>query len=352
MHPLTETRPPQRVRLKDIAEEAHLSLSAVSMALRSDATIAAGTAKRVQEIAKRMGYVPDPALSALSAYRSKLRVHNHYSVIALVTNWSTKDAWSGKGNQQEVIRGARKRAEQLGYSLQLFWAKEEGMSGKRFSQILRSRGVKGLILAPLENNDDSLDLEWKHFSVVTISRPSRYTAFHHVVQNHYMDMINCWNKLAEKGYQRVGLVLQDDIAARWSYQWDAAHLIEASELAPESRDIPILRIGNGQGPGVIKDWLSRYQPEAVVSRYKGFLDIIRQEGFRAPDDFGYVSLDTSEDPVEVSGMEPQRDALGAMAVDALNSLLHRNFKGFNDISVGTQVDGIWREGETLPAKER
>ena len=61
------------------------------MALRNDATIAAGTAKRVQEIAKRMGYISDPALSTLSAYGSKLRVHTHYSIIALVTNWSTKD---------------------------------------------------------------------------------------------------------------------------------------------------------------------------------------------------------------------------------------------------------------------
>jgi len=253
--PYPENLPPQRVRLKYIAEKAHLSLSAVSMALRNDATIAAETAKRVREIAKQMGYVPDPALSALSAYRSKLRVHTHNSVIALVTNWATRDAWSGKANQQEVIRGAKERAEQLGYSLQLFWAKEEGMSEKRFSQVLRSRGVKGLILAPLENNDDSLDLEWKHFSVVTISRPSRYTAFHHVVQNHYMDMINCWNKVAEKGYRRVGLVLQDDIAARWSYQWDADHLIESSELAPESSDIPILRIGNSRGPALLRTGL-------------------------------------------------------------------------------------------------
>jgi len=87
-----------------------------------------------------------------------------------------------------------------------------------------------------------------------------------------------------------------------------------------------------------------------VSRYKGFLDIIQREGFAVPDDFGYVSLDTSEDPPEVSGIEPQRDALGAMAVDALNSLLHRNFTGFNNISVGTQVDGVWKDGKTLPSR--
>jgi len=39
-----------------------------------------------------------------------------------------------------------------------------------------------------------------------------------------------------------------------------------------------------------------------------------------------------------------------MAVDALNSLLHRNFTGFNNISVGTQVDGVWKDGKTLPSR--
>ena len=55
----------KRVRLKDVAKEAGLSVSAVSMALKDASTIAAKTVERVKRVARDMGYAPEPALSAL-----------------------------------------------------------------------------------------------------------------------------------------------------------------------------------------------------------------------------------------------------------------------------------------------
>ncbi len=339
----------KRVRLKDIAKEARLSVSAVSMALNNDVTMSDRTIERVKGVAREMGYVPDPALSALSAYRTKLKVHTHFSVIGMVTNWRTRDGWSGKANQKEVIRGAKERAMDLGYTLQVFWAREEGASPKRFSQILRARGIRGIILAPFEDNDEALDMDWNQFSVVTISRPSRYTSFHHVVQNPYMDLLNCWDKLRERGSSRVGLVLQDDIASRWSYQWEAAHLFSSTLGVPERDRIPTLRL-DGVNDGIaIKEWLEKHRPQAVISRCKSFLDVARSLGLRIPEDLGYVTLNANNDIPSAAGIRHRRDALGAMAVDVLNSLLHRNHTGFQDVSVGTQIDGIWQDGETLPA---
>jgi len=253
-----------RIRLKDIAERAQLSVSAVSMALKNDPTIAKATVKRVKKIADAMGYSPDPALSALSAYRSKLRVQNQFSVIGLVTNWSTRDAWSENPLQKDVISGAKERALTLGYSLQEFWAKEQGASPKRFSHILQSRGIRGLILAPFENNDDQLDLDWNQFSVVAISRPSKYTLFHHVVQNHYMDMMLCWQKLLERGYTRVGLVVQNELDVRWSYQWDAVHIFSQTQRTKLGDHIPVLRVEGDDDHGVIRAWLREHRPQVVV----------------------------------------------------------------------------------------
>ena len=102
-----------RIRLKDIAEKAQLSVAAVSMAMKNDPTMAKATVEKVKKIAEEMGYSPDPALSALSAYRSKLRVQNQFSVLGLVTNWSTRDGWSGNPLQKDVIEGAKDRALKL-----------------------------------------------------------------------------------------------------------------------------------------------------------------------------------------------------------------------------------------------
>ena len=337
-----------RVRLKDVAEKARLSVSAVSMALKNDPTMARATVERVKKIADEMGYSPDPALSALSAYRSRLRVQNQFSVLGLVTNWSQKDAWSAQPQQQEVIRGAKERAVELGYSLQEFWAREQSVSPKRFSQILQARGIRGLILAPFENNDDRLDLDWKQFSVVAISRPSHYTMFNHVVQNHYMDMLLCWEKLSERGYRRVGLVVQNELDIRWSYQWDAAHILSQSQRVDAEDRIPVLRVEGEDDYAVIRSWIRKHRPQVVISRCHHFLEVIRKEGLTIPKDLAYISLNVNEDIEDATGIRHRRDVLGATAVDVLNSLLHRNHKGANEVSLGTQVDGIWHEGTTLP----
>lgn len=337
-----------RIRLKDIAEKAQLSIAAVSMAMKNDPTMAKATVEKVKRIAEKMGYSPDPALSALSAYRSKLRVQNQFSVLGLVTNWSTRDGWSGNPLQKDVIEGAKERALKLGYSLQEFWARDEGVSPKRFSHILESRGIRGLILAPFENNDDKLDLDWKQFSVVAISRPSNYTLFHHVVQNHYMDMMLCWDKLSERGYTRVGLVVQNELDVRWSYQWDAAHIFSQSQRAKLEDHIPVLRVEGQHDHGAIRAWLREHRPQVVVSRCHHFLEAVKMEGLTIPDDMAYISLNVNEDFENATGIRHRRDMLGATAVDVLNSLLHRNHKGPDDVSLGTQVDGIWHEGTTLP----
>lgn len=337
-----------RIRLKDVAERAQLSVSAVSMALKNDPTMAESTIERVKRIAEEMGYSPDPALSALSAYRSRLRVQNKFSVLGLVTNWSKRDGWSSQPQQQEVIRGAKKRALELGYSLQEFWSHEEGVSPKRFNQILQSRGIRGLILAPFENNDDLLDLDWTQFSVVTISRPSQYTLFHHVVQNHYMDMMLCWEKLTERGYKRVGLVVQNELDVRWSYQWDAAHIFSQNQRVELEDRIPVLRVEGEHDHEAIRSWIGNYRPEVVISRCHHFLEAIKMEDLSIPEDVAYISLNVNEDIEDATGIRHRRDMLGATAVDVLNSLLQRNHKGPNEVSLGTQVDGIWYEGNTLP----
>jgi LacI family transcriptional regulator len=339
-----------RIKLKDVAKAANLSLSAVSMALKNDPSMAAKTIDRVKQLATEMGYAPDPALSALSAYRSRLKVKHQFSVLGLVTNWGRKNSWSGKANQKEVIRGAEERAMQLGYSLQLFWAKEDDVSPKRFSQILRARGIRGLILAPFENNDDVLDLEWKHFSVVTISRPSRYTLFHHVVQNHYMDMLLCWEKLTERGYTRVGLVVQKEIDLRWSNQWDAAHIFAQQQNGKPRDVIPVLKVEGVEDHDAIRAWLRKHRPQVVISRCHHFLEAAKLEGLRIPQDTAYISLNVNEDIENATGIRHRRDILGASAVDVLNSLLQRNHKGPDEVSLGTQVDGIWHEGNTLPVR--
>ena len=62
----------RRVTLADIAVRAEVHVTTVSLALRNHPRLPAQTRERIQELAKKMGYVPDPFLRALVAYRGKM----------------------------------------------------------------------------------------------------------------------------------------------------------------------------------------------------------------------------------------------------------------------------------------
>ena len=58
-----------RVLMKDVAKEAGVHQTTVSLALRNHPSLPKSTRDRIQELAHSMGYRPDPAISAIAAQR-------------------------------------------------------------------------------------------------------------------------------------------------------------------------------------------------------------------------------------------------------------------------------------------
>ena len=345
---------PTTTTLKHIAERLDLSVAAVSMALRDHASLPASTIARVKRAALKLNYTPNSAGSALAAHRQQLRVRRDFSVIALVSNWPTRDDWLQRPSAQRLLAGATARARAYGYELQHHWAREDGMTPARFSRVLASRGIRGLIVAPLEHPDSHLDLAWEHFSTVTIERPVRYAHFHHIVPNYSADLRLAWAHLRERGYLRIGLVIDAGLAERVAHQWEAAHAFEQTRSARPGAVVPTLVVDGTDAPGAIGDWLRQHDPDAVISRCNEVLAAAAALKRRIPRDLGYASLNVVDDAPGVSGILQHRDVMGATAVDVLHSLLHRNHRGPHEIAQGTQIDGSWHEGRTVarPSQRR
>lgn len=340
----------RRYTQKDIATRAELSVAAVSMALKNHPSLPEETILRVKQIAKELGYRPDPVLSALVAHRNRKRVRSNFSVIGLVSNWSQPEDWAQLQSAQEVIEGAKTRAMELGYTLQHIRVKTDAPESVRLSAILKNRGIRGLILAPFKYHQDSIDLECEYFSVVTIEKPTLYPNFHHIIQNQFDDLLLCWEKLRERGYTRVGLVVMSDLADRCHHQWEAAHNYAISQIEPTPEPIPILKLGESSQTNFIRHWLRKHKPQAVISRCDQFFEAAKQENLRIPEDIGYVSLNISDDRRGTSGINQNRNVMGSIAIDALNGLLLRNQRGEQTVATGTLVDGTWHEGDTLPPR--
>ena len=338
---------PPPTTLKHIAEHLDLSVAAVSMALRDHASLPAATIARVKRAALKLNYTPNSAGSALAAHRQQLRVRRDFSVIALVSHWPTRDDWLHRPSAQRLLAGATARARAYGYDLQHFWAREDGMTPARFSRVLTSRGIRGLILAPLEQPDSRLDLDWARFSTVTIERPVRYAHFHHVLPNYSADVRLAGIRLRERGYTRIGLVIEANLAERVAHQWEATHAFEQSRTGPASAAIPTLIVSGPQPAATIGAWLRTHRPDAVISRCNDVLAAAAALKLRVPRDLGYASLNVLDDAPGVSGILQHRDVMGAAAVDALHGLLHRNHRGPHAVAQGTQIDGTWHEGRTV-----
>lgn len=342
----------KRITLRDVARHVGLSIGAVSLAMRDHPSIPRRTAQRVKRAAAALNYRPDPALSALAAYRARVRVQRDFSVIALVSNWSTATEWTGRPSARELIAGATERARMLGYSVQHFWAREHGLTAARFGRILHTRGIRGVILAPFEQPSDRLALDWDKFAAVSIESPVHYLHLHHVIPNHFSAMLLAWEQLLKRGYTRIGLAVREDLSERSSHQWEAVYALMQSRV-PERDRVPALVLGRGQPVAEMARWLHRERPEVVINRSDGLFDAIRGEGLRVPEDIGYVSLNVVDDEPGVSGVVQHRDTMGAVAIDVLNSLLQRNHRGYHDVPQGTLVDGTWQEGWTLrPRRQR
>ncbi|QYM78620.1 LacI family transcriptional regulator [Horticoccus luteus] len=344
----------KRTTLKDVAGRLGLSVAAVSLALRNHPSISAATTAKVKAMARELNYAPDPGLSALAAHRSRLRVHRDFSVIALVTNWSSRDAWTTRTSAKQAIEGVTLRARSLGYSLQVFWAREQGCSARRFSAVLRNRGIRGVILAPFEDPRDRLDLEWKDFAVVALERPVQYPLFHHIVPNHFAGILLAWEQLRARNYTRIGIIVWTDLSDRTLHQWEAGYAYLQSRTLEANR-VSALVLQPEDPVGQIRSWLRRERPEAVISRSDGFFEAVRAEGLRIPQDIGYASLNVADDVPQASGIQQHRSEMGEFAVEILNSLLQSNQRGFNAVPHGTHVDGTWQEGRTvrgLPAARK
>ena len=63
----------RRVTLKDVAREVGISVSCTARALKGRPGISQATTQKVQQVADKLGYRPDPMLSALSSYRESVR---------------------------------------------------------------------------------------------------------------------------------------------------------------------------------------------------------------------------------------------------------------------------------------
>lgn len=292
-----------------------------------------------------MGYRPDPLLAALSSYA---RPRGQYrATIAWVTNFATRFGWREEEIFHEYFLGARERAQALGFRLQEFWLREPTMTAARASQILKARGIEGLVIAPQPAPAETVRLEWEDFAAVAIGYSIAAPRLHMVAPNQYRCMSLALSELRKLGYQRIGLVILRSSDVRVDNNWTAGFLVGQQEIGVHERvGTLLLERWNDR---TFRDWLRREKPDAIISKCAEALPSLKRFGLRLPEDIGLALLTRVKPTREASGVSEQPLEVGAAAIDYVVAMLQRGERGVPASPRRLLVEGKWFDGRTVCA---
>ena len=232
---------PKRPSCKTIAEEAGVSRMTVSMALRDHPRVAKETRERIKQIAIAQGYTPDPNLTELMRYLRKRDISKEEPVIALLNGkpYPIKQF----GQEAKLIRqGAIERAEALGFKTEDFWLHEPNMRVERIVQILETRGIRGVVVLPVESLRDVFSFPHEVFEGVATCSVAAKLGFNQVHPHFYQAMHAGISSLTEKGFSRIGFcetVAKDEESNHLYYAyltWYQQGIAKADRIPPLIKD--------------------------------------------------------------------------------------------------------------------
>lgn len=339
----------KRVTMTDVAIKAGVSAATVSRALGTDPQIPARTRERIKKIAAKLGYVPDPLLSAFARQRRGKSAGSEITTIAYLTNFATSDEWRQNPFYAPLFRGAADQAGRNGYKLEHFWLREPGMSGERLSRILHNRGIGAVCVAPMPAARSRLSLDWPRFSCVTMGYSLLRPDLHRATPHHFHAILTAARKLWKLGYSRIGFCLYEGTSSRVDDLWLAGALLTQHHHPATPLKVFLF---SDETLHKIPDWTVREKIEVVVSDNQHVLHELRNQGIRAPGDVDFATLNWIQNEPEIAGVNQRPDSIGATAIDLVIAQLRRGERGIPGIPVTSMVEGIWIDGPSVRKKTR
>lgn len=344
------------VTMKDVAARARVSVATVSKALAGKPSIPAETRDLVTKIADQMGYRPHPYISALmQSRRRRSGIGRQKPTLAFITATQTEDGWRKSVSPllRHLFEGATAAAVARGYQLSPFWLYRDGMSNQRFSEMLRARGVRGLLLTPLPKLGMHVALNWSYFSVVAHGLSIAEPIFHRTSNDHYQSMMMAMRECRRHGYHRPGFVMDGPLSQRLEHRWEAAFEIERTKLGFDC-GVRSLLYQSWNADEVVR-WARREKPDVMIALLQeDQLAQLVERGLRAPEDVGVISLSVHQPNSRLTGILQNVSLIGHVAADKLIDLVERNETGVPDDPITLTIEGKWNPGRTLknlPARD-
>lgn len=350
---------------REIAKALGITQAAVSLALRGDPSISPSMRQQVRETAERMGYHQNAYANALMSQIRSGKKLSAKGVVGLLVETRSQTDWYEVESYRVFHQGVIQRGRELGFRVESFFLREPGMSAERIDQILHTRGITGIILAPPYHGNRSLNLKWNRYAAIGVGFGWEEQELNRVVYDNLQNFITAFNELRRLGYKRIGTVLGETFTYgnRYGTKWYTGYLecqngIPAKERIPvfagdnqpgESR-VPVFAGGSGEKAMTqFRDWFSKWKPDVILTltgKEKEWLDAMN---LKIPQDVGLACLSQPSDN-RYARIDEKGDVVGAAALEQVAAQIVRNEFGPPSHSRITMIEGRWVPGTTLRAQ--
>lgn len=340
--PMSDQPPPN---LDAIASAVGVSRMTVSRALRNARGIDPATRDKILAAAGKLGWRPNPLVSAFMSYVRTKKRQGDAGVLAYLTNDLTRDGRRALDVYKRFYDGAAERARSRGYRLEVFQVRERGMSARRLSDILYARGIRGVLISPMSSSHAHLNLDWDKFSAATIGYSLLKPVLSRATNDQYGTMLLALREIRKLGYERIGLAMHYDNDARVYYHWSAGFLSHHWRYHPHEK--PLMHL-----PAVWRDesamaWIRKARPQVVVTTACHFLGRLFKEGFDIPKEVAFVNLDWTPELKPAAGVDQLAEEVGGSAVDIVVEQINKNESGIPRFPKTVLLTGKWVPGTTV-----
>ncbi len=275
------------VTQKDIARKAGVNTSTVSRALASDPRISKVVREQIAKIAEELGYRRNPFISALMSNRRSRKGENLQGCLALVEGVGKFPKWRKPLEKVPWVQGLKRRAERRGFMVQYFSMAD--LSGNALARILKTRGIRGIVLSPGPQTYLGKDFPHDNFACVVVGFEYGYPGLD-TVRSHSLTAIEtAVTQFLKRGYRRFGFV---DIANRQK-------ILEFEEygslqIVATRSSIPIetaYLLQDKWNVSEALDWIAEEKPEVLFTPNLKVIEAIKANGARFPKDICVVRME-------------------------------------------------------------
>ncbi|WP_309380230.1 LacI family DNA-binding transcriptional regulator [Cerasicoccus frondis] len=336
-----------RPSLRDVALKAGVNATTVSRALKNDPRVKKDTRDRILIIAQEMGYQRDARLDALNFYRNAKRQNKSKEVIAWLTNFDGPHDWQGIGTYATIFRSLSRIAEKSGYRVDPFWIEPKKMPPRRVSEILRNRGIRGVIIGVEKDNESRIQLDWEHFSAITLSPRSGAPYLNSIKRDFFHDIELCVRKMVERGLRRIILIYHKRFGEYVGNYANGSFLATTSKLLGQSGNIYCSH--RTEYTQKLPIWLKESKADGVLTTaIHHYIDAVKS--VHETERPFVASLDTQFETNSeiIPGILYEPDAYAQVIFNQIASQLNRFELGLPEHRLITSFPGRWVDESSTP----